>query len=369
MTADELGYPVLIRPSYVLGGMGMEIVYNKYELEKYLSNAFERDNDNPVLIDKYLMGIEIEVDAICDGEDILIPGIMEHLERAGVHSGDSISIYPAQSINEEIEKDILEYTSRIAKALKVKGLVNIQYVLQQGKLYVIEVNPRASRTIPYISKVTGIPMVKLATKVMLGEKLKDLNYGTGICESKKITAVKVPVFSMEKLPNTEVALGPEMKSTGEVLGVGEDLYISLYKGMIAAGINIPKGGRVLVSIADTFKKEFLPLANSLCELGFEIYATEGTNMFLEKNNIESTKVTKIGEEGLGVLDVIESGIIDLVVNIPTKGRNSRTDGFKIRRMAVEKKICCLTSIDTLSALLDIIERDIKSFEVIDICKI
>ncbi|WIF95724.1 carbamoyl-phosphate synthase large subunit [Caminicella sporogenes] len=368
-TAKELGYPVLIRPSYVLGGMGMEIVYNEWELEKYLISAFDRDNDNPVLIDKYLMGIEIEVDAICDGENILIPGIMEHLERTGVHSGDSISIYPAQNIDKEIEKIIFDYTFKIARALEIKGLVNIQYILQDKNLYVIEVNPRASRTVPYISKVTGIPMVKLATKIMIGKSLKDLGYKTRLWQSKKVIAVKVPVFSMEKLPNTEVALGPEMKSTGEVLGVANDLYTALYKGMIAAGINIPKNGRVLASIADTFKKEFLPLAKSLYELGFEIYATEGTKNFLKENGIEAVKVSKIGERGKGVLDIIEEGKVDLVVNIPTKGRNSRTDGFKIRRTAVERKVCCMTSIDTLSALINIIKRNISDFEVIDICKI
>lgn len=369
--ARELGYPVLIRPSYVLGGMGMEIAYNEDELEKYLMGAFERDKKNPVLIDKYMMGLEIEVDAICDGEDILIPGIMEHLERAGVHSGDSISIYPAENICDEIEKKIVDYSNKLAKALEVKGLINIQYVLYEGSLYVIEVNPRASRTVPYISKVTGIPMISLATKIMLGKKLKDLGFGTGLNKSKKIKAVKVPVFSMEKLPDTEIALGPEMKSTGEVLGVGDDLDTALYKGLMGASINIPRGGKVIISVSDNYKEEFLPIAKDLGELGFEFFATAGTGKFLDENDIDSTKVSKIGEEGLCLLDLIDEGKIDLVVNIPTKGRNSRTDGFKIRRRAVEKKVCCLTSLDTLAAIIDIIKKDIKmeDLEVINICDI
>ncbi|SKC85718.1 carbamoyl-phosphate synthase large subunit [Maledivibacter halophilus] len=370
-TAKTLGYPVLVRPSYVLGGMGMEIAYNKEELRIYLKDAFIRDKKNPVLIDKYMMGLEIEVDAICDGKDILIPGIMEHLERAGVHSGDSISIYPADNISREIENNIVEYTRRLSKALKVKGLINIQYVLYEGEIYVIEVNPRASRTVPYISKVTGIPMIDLATKIMLGKKLKDLGYGTGLNKSKKIKAVKVPVFSMEKLPDTEIALGPEMKSTGEVLGVGDDLDSALYKGLIGANINIPRKGKVIVSISDNYKEEFLPIAKELKNLGFEIFATEGTESFLEENSIQSTKVNKIGEEGLDLLDLIDNGEIDLVVNIPTKGRNSRTDGFKIRRRAVEKKVCCLTSLDTLAAITDIIKKDIsiEDLEVVNICEI
>lgn len=369
--SEELGYPVLVRPSYVLGGMGMEIAYDKEELEKYLRGAFERDSKNPVLIDKYMMGLELEVDAICDGEDILIPGIMEHLERAGVHSGDSISIYPAENICDKIEREIVESSYKLAKALEVKGLINIQYVLYEGKLYVIEVNPRASRTVPYISKVTDIPMISLATKVMLGKKLKDLGCGTGLNRSKKIKAVKVPVFSMEKLPDTEIALGPEMKSTGEVLGVGNDLDTALYKGLIGANINIPRGGKVIVSISDNYKEEFIPIAKDLKDLGFEFFATSGTGGFLDNQGIPSTKVSKIGEEGLCLIDLIDNGEIDLVINIPTKGRNSRTDGFKIRRRAVEKKVCCLTSLDTLAAIIDIIKKDIKieDIEVIDICSI
>ncbi|MCG8540516.1 MAG: carbamoyl-phosphate synthase large subunit [Clostridia bacterium] len=369
--SEELGYPVLVRPSYVLGGMGMEIAYNREELKKYLQGAFKIDTKNPVLIDKYMMGLEIEVDAICDGEDILIPGIMEHLERAGVHSGDSISIYPAENICDEIEKNIIDYSHRIAKALEVKGLINIQYVLCEGKLYVIEVNPRASRTIPYISKVTGVPMISLATKVMLGKKLKDLGYGVGLNRVKKINAVKVPVFSMEKLPDTEIALGPEMKSTGEVLGVGDDLDTALYKGLVAASMEIPRGGKVIVSVSDNYKEEFVPIAENLKELGFEFFATEGTGKFLDEKGIESKKVGKIGEGGICLLDLIDNGEIDLVVNIPTKGRNSRTDGFQIRRRAVEKRVCCLTSLDTLMAIIDIIKKGIKmeNLEAINICNI
>ncbi len=369
--SEKLGYPVIVRPSYVLGGMGMEIAYDKEELEKYLKNAFERDSKNPVLIDKYMMGLELEVDAIYDGEDILIPGIMEHLERAGVHSGDSISIYPAEKICHKIEEEIVEASYKLAKALEVRGLINIQYVLYEGKIYVIEVNPRASRTVPYISKVTDIPMISLATKVMLGKKLKNLGYGTGLNKFKKTKAVKVPVFSMEKLPDTEIALGPEMKSTGEVLGVGNDLDTALYKGLMGANINIPKGGKVLVSISDNYKKEFISRAKDLKNMNFEFFATSGTARLLEEQGIPSTKVSKIGEEGLCLIDLIDNGEIDLVINMPTKGRDSRSDGFKIRRRAVERKICCLTSLDTLSAIVDIIKKDIKieDIEVIDICSI
>lgn len=370
-TANKLGYPVLIRPSYVLGGMGMEIAYNSEELAIYLENAFDRDNENPVLIDKYLMGTEIEVDAISDGEEILIPGIMEHLERAGVHSGDSISIYPADNLSKEIQEKIINQTKRIAKGLKVKGLINIQYVLYDDEIYIIEVNPRASRTIPYISKVTGVPMIKLATNVMLGKKLIELGYGVGLYNAKKIKAIKVPVFSMEKLPDVEIALGPEMKSTGEVLGVGEDLHEALYKGLIAANIDIPEAGKILVSISDNSKEEFLPIALELNKLGFQFYTTRGTGKFLEENGIEATVVKKIGEEGSKLLEIIDKGEVDLVVNIPTKGRDSRTDGFKIRRRAVERKIYCITSLDTLVPIVDIIKKDIKleNLDVTDICKL
>lgn len=368
---NKLGYPVLVRPSYVLGGMGMEIAYNKQELEEYLKNVFEKDSKNSVLIDKYLMGTEVEVDAICDGEDILIPGIMEHLERAGIHSGDSTSIYPVETINNKVKSTIVEYTYKLSRALNVKGLINIQYVVCGDEVYVIEVNPRASRTVPYISKVTGIPMIKLATKVMLGEKLKSLGYGVGLYRMKKLKAVKVPVFSMEKLPDTEVALGPEMKSTGEVLGVGENIYTALFKGLLAANMNIPKKGKALVSISDNYKKEFVPIARELKALGFTFLATEGTQKCLEENGIEAIKVSKIGEEGSNVLDVIKERQIDLVINIPTKGRNSQTHGFKIRRAAVEKKICCITSLDTLWSFVAIIKHDIKieDLDVIDICEI
>jgi len=365
------GFPVLIRPSYVLGGMGMEIAYNELECVEYLENAFKKDEKNPVLIDKYLNGKEIEVDAIGDGTDILIPGIMEHLERAGVHSGDSISVYPAFSLSDEIKTKIIENTKKLADELNVCGLVNIQYVVYDSEVYVIEVNPRASRTVPYISKVTGIPMIKLATEIMMGSKLKDLGFGTGLYKTSGYYAVKVPVFSMEKLPQTEIALGPEMKSTGEALGLEKSLYKAIYKGFVGSRMELGSIGRVLVSISDNYKKEFEPIASKMKKLGFEFYATKGTGEFLGKLGIDFKHVAKIGEEDTNVLSLIRNEDLTLVINIPSKGRNSLTEGFNIRRTSIENRVPCMTSLDTLNYVLDIWERDIKEedVEVYDITKI
>lgn len=365
------GFPVLIRPSYVLGGMGMEIAYDEAECIQCLSNAFSKDKRNPVLIDKYLNGKEIEVDAIGDGTDILIPGIMEHLERAGVHSGDSISVYPAFSISEAIKEKIVENTRKLAQKLKVIGLVNVQYVVYGEEVYVIEVNPRASRTVPYISKVTGIPMIGLATEIMMGAKLKDLGYGTGLYGTNGFYAVKVPVFSMEKLPQTEMALGPEMKSTGEALGLEKDLYKAIYKGLAGSRQELGSIGRVLVSISDHYKEEFAPIALKMKDLGFEFYATEGTGKYLQNLGIECKHVGKIGESQSDVLSLIRNEKLTLVVNIPSKGRNSLTEGFKIRRTSIENKIPCMTSLDTLTYVLEILKRKIgaDSVEVYDITKI
>jgi len=365
------GFPVLIRPSYVLGGMGMEIAYDEAECVEYLEHAFKKDKRNPVLIDKYLNGKEIEVDAIGDGRDILIPGIMEHLERAGVHSGDSISVYPAFSISDEIKKKIIRNTEKLAAELNVIGLVNIQYVVYKDEVYVIEVNPRASRTVPYISKVTGIPMIRLATEIMMGAKLKDLGFGTGLYKESGYYAVKVPVFSMEKLPQTEIALGPEMKSTGEALGLEKDLYKAIYKGLVGSRLELGSIGRVLVSISDNYKKEFEPIAMKMKKMGFEFYATEGTGRYLEKLGIDYKHVAKIGEGETNVLSLIRNEKLTLVINIPSKGRNSLTEGFHIRRTSIENRVPCMTSLDTLSYVLDIWERDIsyKDVEVYDITKI
>ena len=358
--ASEIGYPVLVRPSYVLGGQGMEITYNEAKLKAYLDSAFERDSKNPVLIDKYLVGREIEVDAICDKEDVLIPGIMEHLERAGVHSGDSITMYPSQNISDDIKAKILDYTKRISLELNVLGMVNIQFIEFKGELYIIEVNPRASRTVPYISKVSGVPIVDLATKCMLGAKLKDLGYGTGIYKTPELIAVKVPVFSMSKLARVDVSLGPEMKSTGEVLGVGETLEEALYKGFTAAGKKMSNDrGVVLATVNDQDKEEFLEIAKDMKRVGYTFMATEGTASLLRSNGIDSIVVNKIGEVRPNILDVITNNQVDMVINTPTKGNDATRDGFRIRRLATEYSIDVMTSLDTLKALVKVNQKHIN----------
>ena len=358
--ASEIGYPVLVRPSYVLGGQGMEITYNEAKLKAYLDSAFERDSKNPVLIDKYLVGREIEVDAICDKEDVLIPGIMEHLERAGVHSGDSITMYPSQNISDDIKAKILDYTKRISLELNVLGMVNIQFIEFKGELYIIEVNPRASRTVPYISKVSGVPIVDLATKCMLGAKLKDLGYGTGIYKTPELIAVKVPVFSMSKLARVDVSLGPEMKSTGEVLGVGETLEEALYKGFTAAGKKMSNDrGVVLATVNDQDKEEFLEIAKDMKRVGYTFMATEGTASLLKSNGIDAIIVNKIGEVRPNILDVITNNQVDMVINTPTKGNDATRDGFRIRRLATEYSIDVMTSLDTLKALVKVNQKHIK----------
>lgn len=358
--ADNLGYPVLVRPSYVLGGQGMEITFEKEQLHKYLLNAFDRDPENPVLIDRYLLGREIEVDAICDGEDILIPGIMEHLERAGIHSGDSTTIYPSVKIAQHIKDKIIVCTQMLAKELEVMGMINIQYIEYQDDLYIIEVNPRSSRTVPYISKVTDVPIIELATRVMLGEKLKDMEYGTGLYpEPKNFYAVKVPVFSTEKLPKVEVSLGPEMKSTGEVLGLGVTVEEALYKGFIAAGKKLPsKGGTIFATIQKYDQDEFVGIAKRFAKLGYKFIATEGTGVKLEEANIEVRKVAKLSEGAQDIIDIIRSGDVDLLVNTPTKGNDAERDGFKMRRHAIESSLQIVTSLDTLAAMADIAEYDL-----------
>lgn len=358
--AKKLGYPVLVRPSYVLGGQGMEITYDENKLAQYLKDAFLRDTKNPVLIDKYLTGREIEVDAICDGEEILIPGIMEHLERAGVHSGDSITMYPSQNISDEIKAKILEYTKKIALELNVLGMVNIQFIEFHGELYIIEVNPRASRTVPYISKVSKVPIVDLATKCMLGAKLKDLGYGTGVYKEPKLISVKVPVFSMSKLAKVDVSLGPEMKSTGEVLGVGETLEEALYKGFLGAGKKMSnKRGVVLATINNYDKDEFIEIAKDMNELGYTFVATEGTAESLRENGIEATIVNRVEESRPNILDVIRNKQVDIVINTPTKGNDSTRDGFKIRRTATEFSTEVMTSLDTLKALVEVKKKEIN----------
>lgn len=370
--ANEIGYPVLVRPSYVLGGQGMEICHDEYNLVKYLEASFERDSANPVLIDKYLNGIELEVDAICDGEDVLIPGVMEHLERAGVHSGDSITIYPQQNLYEGTEEELLEITKKMAKALEVKGMMNIQFIAYQNKLYVIEVNPRSSRTVPYISKVSGVPAIEIATRVALGEKLKDLGYGIGIYKKPNVVAVKVPVFSTEKLSSVEVSLGPEMRSTGEVLGVGNNVDEAIFKGLLGAKrVHLIQDRKILVTIRDKDKEEFLPIAKSLVKHGSTLFATKGTQKFLAENGVESTLVNRIGEESPNINDVLKNREVDLLINTPTKANDAQRDGFKMRRTAIEYGVDVLTSLDTINAILRMQDSHIdeSKLEVFDVSKI
>ncbi len=370
--ANEIGYPVLVRPSYVLGGQGMEICHDEYNLVKYLEASFERDSANPVLIDKYLNGIELEVDAICDGEDVLIPGVMEHLERAGVHSGDSITIYPQQNLYEGTEEELLEITKKMAKALEVKGMMNIQFIAYQNKLYVIEVNPRSSRTVPYISKVSGVPAIEIATRVALGEKLKDLGYGTGIYKKPNVVAVKVPVFSTEKLSSVEVSLGPEMRSTGEVLGVGNNVDEAIFKGLLGAKrVHLIQDRKILVTIRDKDKEEFLPIAKSLVKHGSTLFATKGTQKFLAENGVESTLVNRIGEESPNINDVLKNREVDLLINTPTKANDAQRDGFKMRRTAIEYGVDLLTSIKNNKKILRMQDSHIEEskLDVIEVSKI
>ncbi|MDQ0285816.1 carbamoyl-phosphate synthase large subunit [Desulfofundulus luciae] len=352
--AREIGFPVLVRPSYVLGGRAMEIVYNHEELLNYMANAVRVTPEHPVLVDKYLQGEELEVDAIADGEAVLIPGIMKHVERAGVHSGDSIAVYPANKITPEVKAQLVDYTTRLARALNVRGMINIQYVLYNGQVYVLEVNPRASRTVPYMSKITGIPMVNLATKAILGRKLKELGYSGGLYPESRYFGVKAPVFSFAKLLQVDISLGPEMKSTGEVMGVDSSYPASLYKALVAAGYHIPRNGTILATIADKDKKEALPLLKSLAGLGYTICATAGTAAFLRENGLEVERVNKVREGSPHIVDLIRAGKIHLVINTLTRGKAPERDGFRIRRAAVEHGVPCLTSLDTARAILEVL---------------
>jgi carbamoyl-phosphate synthase large subunit len=353
--ASNIGYPVLVRPSYVLGGRAMEIVYFKEELLRYMENATRVNPKHPVLIDRYLIGKEIEVDAICDGETVVIPGIMEHIERAGVHSGDSIAVYPPQSLTEATKEKIIERTIKLAKGLNIVGLLNIQFVLHEDEVYVLEVNPRSSRTVPFLSKITGVPMANLATKAILGIKLADLGYETGYVKESKEVSVKVPVFSFAKLRDVDITLGPEMKSTGEVMGRDYTLEKALYKGLVASGMKIPTHGSVLFTIADKDKGEALELIRRFHRIGYHILATEGTAKQVQEENIPVTVVNKIGAQKPHLLDVIRQGQAQFVINTLTKGKQPLRDGFRIRRESVENGVVCLTSMDTAEALLRVLE--------------
>ncbi|MDQ0217148.1 carbamoyl-phosphate synthase large subunit [Peribacillus cavernae] len=353
--AERIGYPVLVRPSYVLGGRAMEIVYQQAELLYYMENAVKINPEHPVLIDRYLTGKEIEVDAISDGKDVVIPGIMEHIERAGVHSGDSIAVYPPQNLTQQIKDQIVEYTARLAKGLNIIGLLNIQYVVSNNEVYVIEVNPRSSRTVPFLSKITNVPMANLATKVILGNSLESLGYQSGLVPEKSGVYVKVPVFSFAKLRRVDITLGPEMKSTGEVMGKDSTLEKALYKGLLASGIKIKDHGSVLLTVADKDKQEVLQLARRFHNCGYRLIATSGTASVLKESRIPVQVVEKIGEAGKDLLDVIRNGEAQLVINTLTKGKRPERDGFRIRRESVENGIPCLTSLDTAEAILRVIE--------------
>lgn len=378
--ANTLGYPVLMRPSYVLGGQNMIIAHSDKDIVEYMAIITSHMIENPVLIDKYMMGTEVEVDAICDGTDYLIPGIMEHVERAGVHSGDSISIYPAQNLSESVTETIVRYTGLLAKELHAVGLINIQYVVYNNEVYVIEVNPRSSRTVPYISKVTGIPMVDIATKIMLGETLKSLGYQPGLHPNGKYVAVKVPVFSFEKLQDVDTMLGPEMKSTGECLGIATNLEDALLKGLIAAGYDLKTGHDleengekcgVLLSVRDSDKQEIISIADKFARMGFELYGTSGTAAVLNHNMIATNLVKKISDGEPNTITLLESGKIHYMISTSEKGRLPARDSVKMRRKSVERSICCLTAIDTASALANVLEsgRTIDDVEMVDITKI
>ncbi|HBN11013.1 MAG TPA: carbamoyl-phosphate synthase large subunit, partial [Ruminococcus sp.] len=373
--ADKLGYPVLLRPSYVLGGQNMIIAHSEKDVIEYMGIITRTMIENPVLIDKYMMGTEVEVDAICDGKDFLIPGIMEHIERAGVHSGDSISVYPAQTLSKRVRETIIEYTKKLALELNVIGLVNIQYVVYNNEVYVIEVNPRSSRTVPYISKVTGIPMVDIATKLMLGETLAEQGYGTGLYPEGEYIAVKVPVFSFEKLHDVDTMLGPEMKSTGECLGIAKTFEDALLKGLTAAGYDLKIEGGVLISVRDSDKQEIIPIADKFSQMGFELYGTSGTASVLNKNMIATNCVRKISEPENGdqqsVISLLESGKIHYVISTSAKGRMPARDSVKLRRKSVERSICSLTAIDTAKALANVLmsKRRIGDVELVDITEI
>ncbi len=363
---------MLLRPSYVLGGQNMIIAHSDQDVVEYMTRITRQNLENPVLIDEYMMGIEVEVDAICDGDNYLIPGIMEHIERAGVHSGDSISVYPAQNLSQKTKATIIDYTGRLARELKVIGLMNVQYVVYNGEVYVIEVNPRSSRTIPYISKVTNVPMVDIATRIMLGEKLVDMGYGTGLYPDGDYIAVKVPVFSFEKLHDVDTQLGPEMKSTGEVLGIAKTFEEALLKGLLAAGNKLKSTGGVFISVRDADKQEIIEIAEKFEQLGFDLYATAGTANTLNKNMVATNVVRKIGDDNENnIIPLLDSGKIDYVISTSAKGRMPARDSVKIRRKAVEHGIVCLTSLDTANAMADVLltGKNVNDIHLVDITKI
>ena len=368
--ANELGYPVLVRPSYVLGGQGMQIAINDEDVEKYIGIINRYTQEHPILVDKYLVGKEIEVDAVCDGEDILIPGIMEHIERAGIHSGDSISVYPAPSLNDKVKATITDYTAKLARSLHVIGLINIQFIVCGEDVYVIEVNPRSSRTVPYISKVTGIPIVPLATKVILGRKIKELGYTPGLQKEADYIAIKMPVFSFEKIRGADISLGPEMKSTGECLGIAKTFNEALYKAFLGAGINLPKYKNMIITVRDEDKKDIIDVARRFEKIGYRIFATLGTAKVLQEAGVHAVRTNKVEQPSPNLLDLILGHEIDLVIDTPPQGVEHSRDGFVIRRTAIETGVNVLTAMDTARALVTSLENtDIRKLELIDIATV
>lgn len=367
--ANRLGYPVLVRPSYVLGGQGMQIAISDEEIEEFMDIINRIAQDHPILVDKYLQGKEIEVDAVCDGTDILIPGIMEHIERTGVHSGDSISVYPAPTISDAVKEKITDYTGRLAKALHVKGLINIQFIAIDEEVYVIEVNPRSSRTVPYISKVTGIPIVDLAAEVIIGKNIKELGYKPGLQPEANYFAIKMPVFSFEKIRGAEISLGPEMKSTGECLGIAKTFNEALYKAFLGAGIDLPRHKQVIITVKDADKGEAVEIGRRFEKLGYTIYATRSTAAVLNEAGVKARKVNKISQESPTVMDLILGHRIDLVIDTPTQGRDKSRDGFLIRRTAIETGVNCITAMDTAKALVISLENANDQFTLIDVAQV
>ena len=367
--ANRLGYPVLVRPSYVLGGQGMQIAYSDQEIEEFMEVINRYSQEHPILVDKYLMGKELEVDAVCDGTDILIPGIMEHIERTGVHSGDSISVYPASTISDTVRERIAEYSARLAKALHVKGLINIQFIAVDEEVYVIEVNPRSSRTVPYISKVTGIPIVDLAAEVIIGKKIRDLGYEPGLQPAADYFAIKMPVFSFEKIRGAEISLGPEMKSTGECLGIAKTFDEALYKAFLGAGVVLPKHKQMIITVKDADKPEAAEVAKRFEALGYRIYATRSTAKFLNARGVHALRVKNIHQESPTIMDLLLGHKIDLVIDTPTQGRDKGRDGFLIRRVAIETGVHCITAMDTANALVRSLEAAHEEMTMIDIAKI
>lgn len=368
--ANEIGYPVLVRPSYVLGGQGMKIAWNDDEIEEFIGIINTITQDHPILVDKYLMGKEIEVDAICDGTDILIPGIMEHIERTGVHSGDSISVYPAHTISEKAKETLVEYTKRLAQALHVVGMINIQFIDMDDNIYVIEVNPRSSRTVPYISKVTGIPIVDLAARIIMGETIKGMGYTPGLAPTSDYIAIKMPVFSFEKLRGAEISLGPEMKSTGECLGIDKTFNGALYKAFEGAGVELPKYKQMIMTVKDADKPEAVGVAKRFEKLGYKIYATRSTAKYLQEHGVNALRVNKISQESPNVMDLILGHKIDLVIDTPTQGNGDKTrDGFLIRRNAIETGVYCVTAMDTANALAHALETASDKKTPVDIATV